>query len=83
MGDTGALPLRSEIPGRHSSPWPERLVFTACMICAILLIPEISSFLGESLGSYSLIGAIVCALVITPLVADLLIRIMYRAMKLR
>lgn len=35
------------------------------------------------MGEMSLIGAVVSAVILTPLVADLLIRVMYRAMKLR
>ncbi|MBC64302.1 MAG: hypothetical protein CMB15_01525 [Euryarchaeota archaeon] len=83
MGEAGALPLRSETQGRYSSPWPERLVFTACVVCAILVIPEASSLLESELGSNSLVGAMVCALVVTPLIADLMIRVMYRVMGLR
>ncbi|MAZ23800.1 MAG: hypothetical protein CMB22_03205 [Euryarchaeota archaeon] len=83
MGEAGALPLRSDTQGRYSSPWPERLVFTGCLVCAILLIPDAAVYLEGFLGNYSLIGSIVCASLVTPLIADLLIRIMYRAMRLR
>ena len=83
MGEAGALPLRSDTQGRYSSPWPERLVFTGCLVCAILLIPDAAVYLEGFLGNYSLIGSIFCASLVTPLIADLLIRIMYRAMRLR
>lgn len=83
MTDAGALPNRSDSLGRYSSPWPERLVFCLCLVCSVLLIPEASEALDGHMGEMSLIGAVASAAILTPLVADLLIRVMYRAMKLR
>ncbi|MBP51136.1 MAG: hypothetical protein QGI73_03030 [Candidatus Thalassarchaeaceae archaeon] len=83
MTDARALPNRSDSLGRYSSPWPERLVFSLCLVCSILLIPKASGALNGHLAEMSLIGAIASAAILTPLVADLLIRVMYRAMKLR
>ncbi|MBK70665.1 MAG: hypothetical protein CMB53_04665 [Euryarchaeota archaeon] len=83
MGEGGALPLRSDITGRYSGPWPERLVFMACLASAVLVIPDASVFLEGFLGNYSLIGAVICASLIVPLIADLIIRVMYRLMGLR
>ena len=53
------------------------------MVCSVLLIPEASEALDGHMGEMSLIGAVASAAILTPLVADLLIRVMYRAMKLR
>ena len=83
MTDAGALPNRSDSLGRYSSPWTERLVFFLCLVCSVLLIPEAAEALDGHMGEMSLIGAVVSAAILTPLVADLLIRVMYRAMKLR
>jgi len=83
MEDTGTLPNRSDSLGRYSSPWPERLVFSLCLVSSIALIPEATEVLDGYIGEMSLIGAIASAVILTPLVADLLIRVMYRSMKIR